>query len=547
MTNLIITESPTTARSISICLDDKKYKVISCYGRILELDPISPEEYISNKEIKWSSINPSNLAYIKSVSEKAEKIIIATDPDIEGEVIAWQLFNLFNYLNIDGGKINRSTFNSITRDEILKSIESNSKINEKKAQSGISRRIFDNFSRFTFSDDQIKKQPFIGGSSSRIVAPMLKSINDKPLETYTIKYQRNGMTLPAHLTLNSSHDLDRTLRKLERLPPPVFSKVEEKEGRREAEALDFKGLLKKSLEITSMSQSDIYENLQSLYKKGKISYFRSDSQNLNLEQKKHLKKELKKEGALSVSLPEPDISEINSKIQDGHTAITPIDPIGNSFSKFQSLNDEDKLLSIIWRHWALNSQEREFITKNGILEENAFENIEWIKMAKEYALEFKESTISNQHGKHMPFDERLKPLGVSRSLYKKEKSALIVKHSKDEAIINRLTSLGIGRPSTIVYHSSKIASKYINDDSILNSRGISAIIENKKANNRMLEIDVALKIEEDLHSPHTIKESEGILINSLNRSGNAVIKSTSDISPKESKKTHKHLFNWSLS
>lgn len=538
---LIITESPTKARALANSINEKKeFKIVSCYGRLLELNPISPDSFLQSEEIKWHAINPKNLAYIEKSAGSCDEVFIATDPDIEGEVIAWQLAKLFEHIGLPESKVSRITIDSFTKEGIERSLKDASEISFEKAQSGITRRIFDNFSQFTLSDEAIKKHPYIQGSSSRISAPLLKSISDEPLKTHTIKYQREGMPLPAYLEVNSEQDYERVKRQLDRLPSPVFSKIEKKEQRREPQGLDFKGLLSKSKELTNAPQNDIYDSLQNLYVRGKISYFRTDCQELSPDHQKHISSELKGEGATNVKFPRRDVDYQTNNAQEGHSAISPLSPIGNALSNFSDLDLEDKLLSIIWRHWILNSQDRTLYTKTGILEKNAFENIKWKDMEKEFNLKFHEQEISNQFGKRMVFDEALKPLGVLRPLSDKERNLRSIKHSKEEALIERLIKNELARPSTLVYHSNKIGSKFIDSNNRLNARGVSAIIENSKIGNRLLEIEVAQNIERSLHTLHSDLDSDKVLRRSLEESG---LKAENPSEKKASRK-RSHQISW---
>lgn len=538
---LIITESPTKARALSNSIgSNKEFIFVSCYGRILELDPITPDAFLSDQEIKWTPINAKNLAYIEKVAKDADLIFIATDPDIEGEVIAWQLDQLFQHISIDQSKILRINIDSFTQEGIEKSIRESTSIESEKAQSGISRRIFDNFAQFNLPDSAIKSRPFIKGSSSRIAAPTLKSIADKPLDSHSIKYQRKGMPIPAHLKINADQDYEKITRLLDRLPPPVFQRIKKETKKRKAEGLDFQRLLLKSKELTNSPQSEIYDSLQNLYVKGKISYFRTDSRVISPEQQKHLQRVIKAEGADNIKFP--DRGEVDPrKIQDGHWAIAPLSSIGNALSEFSKMDLESQILSVVWRHWILNTQDRMIISEEGVLEPNAFENKIWKELEKDFDLSFIQQKITTKYGKEASFDETFKPLGVNRHPHEKNERYVSIRHSKEESLIRRMIDLGIGRPSTLIYHSNKIGSAFINDKNKLNSRGISAVIENAKAGNRLLDIENAKKIEENLLSRHSEVESENVLKEALKSSGHAI----EDVDrPKQKPKPKRHSISW---
>lgn len=532
---LIITESPTKARFISKILPKGDYKIISCYGRILDLDPINSDQYINGERLSWTATNPENISFIQKQSKSASKIFIATDPDIEGEVIAWQLSMLFESQEISAENISRIHFEELTLKGINNALLSPHKLDIEKAHSGISRRIFDNFSQFTFDNETLSSKPYISGSSSRISAPLLESISKNPLITHTIKFQRPGMPIPVYLEINSDHDHQKICRTIERLPNPVLKeKIKDTEAK-ENEGLDFKRLLLKSLEVTNNSQEEIYDSLQNLYIKGKITYFRTDSTNLNLSSKKIIKKEIESMGATNLKLPEYKKSP---GIQEGHFAIAPLVSIDGLLNDFEKFSLEEKLLSVIWRYYILNTQDRVIETTRGILDENAFENIGWLKLFKELNGRIEHKKISNNKGAYKDFDEILKPLGITRKNIEGNEAIKIIKHSRSESIINRMIKLDIGRPSTLVKHSKKITSKFINEKLQLNNRGLSALIENHKKNNRLLDINVSKKIEQRLHAYNgqSIEERIYEAINNLGSSNSIQNK------PRE----HQNYFNWGI-
>jgi len=99
--NLIIVESPTKAKTISSFLS-KDYKVVACLGHIRDLPKRSlgieieknfqPRYVLSKKSRKI-------VKEIKKLSQKAEKIILATDEDREGEAIAWHLLKVWIFFD----------------------------------------------------------------------------------------------------------------------------------------------------------------------------------------------------------------------------------------------------------------------------------------------------------------------------------------------------------------------------------------------------------------------------------------------------------------
>ena len=299
--------------------------------------------------------------------------------------------------------------------------------------------------------------------------------------------------------------------------------------------MDFQGLLLKSLETTKKGEKDVYEALQNMYVKGKITYFRTDSKNLSDSQKKIIKKEIKSIGVNRLSFPG---YKRNSEIQEGHFGISPLVSIDGYLNDFANLSLEDKILSLIWRHYILNTQDRFIEISEGELEANAFENSEWIKILKEFNGKIQSKMISNNNGAMKEFDEKFKPLGVLRDFNEYGKSIKIIRHQKNEALIRRMIQLKLGRPSTMVNHSIKISSKFIQDNSRINRRGLSSIIENSKINNVLLDVDKAKEIEKNILSSKksTIEEKvyESVKILGMAKPERKLYKS------------HRNDFNWGV-
>jgi len=95
---LVIVESPAKAKTINKYLGSE-YKVLASMGHVRDLPAksgsIDPE---NNFEMKWekTTSRAKTLREIEHAVEKSEKIVLATDPDREGEAISWHLFELLN-------------------------------------------------------------------------------------------------------------------------------------------------------------------------------------------------------------------------------------------------------------------------------------------------------------------------------------------------------------------------------------------------------------------------------------------------------------------
>ena len=123
--NLVIVESPAKARTINKYLGNN-YKVLASYGHVRDLPSksgsVDPD---NNFKMLWE-IDSFSKKYLKEITDTAadsEKIILATDPDREGEAIAWHIKEVLEQKKLLKSKtIERVVFNEITKKAVTHSI-----------------------------------------------------------------------------------------------------------------------------------------------------------------------------------------------------------------------------------------------------------------------------------------------------------------------------------------------------------------------------------------------------------------------------------------
>ena len=124
--NLVIVESPAKAKTINKYLG-KDYLVLASYGHIRDLPSKNGSVDPENKfEMQWEidSFSKKYLKEITNAAEDSDKIILATDPDREGEAIAWHVEKLLrDNSSLSKLNIHRVTFNEITKNAVLMSQE----------------------------------------------------------------------------------------------------------------------------------------------------------------------------------------------------------------------------------------------------------------------------------------------------------------------------------------------------------------------------------------------------------------------------------------
>ena len=179
--NLVIVESPAKAKTINKYLG-KDYVVLASYGHIRDLPSRNGSVDPDNKfEMLWE-VDSFSRKYLKEITEVAKnsnKIILATDPDREGEAIAWHIKEYFVEKKILKDKIlERVVFNEITKNAILKGIANPRQIEVPLVEAYLARRALDYLVGFNISPILWTKLPG-SKSAGRVQSVALKLITER--------------------------------------------------------------------------------------------------------------------------------------------------------------------------------------------------------------------------------------------------------------------------------------------------------------------------------------------------------------------------------
>ena len=223
--NLVIVESPAKAKTINKYLGDN-YTVLASYGHIRDLPSkngsVDPEQ---NFRMEWEvdSFSKKYLKEITDVAKESSKIILATDPDREGEAIAWHVKEYLNYKKLLKDKeIERVVFNEITKKAVIHGIENPRQIEPLLVDAYMARRALDYLVGFNISPILWTKLPG-SKSAGRVQSVALKLITEREHEiesfnpeefwTLSIKFNdnnNNSITSSICLLYTSPSPRDRT-------------------------------------------------------------------------------------------------------------------------------------------------------------------------------------------------------------------------------------------------------------------------------------------------------------------------------------------------
>lgn len=183
--NVVIVESAAKAKTINKYLGSG-YKVIPSFGHVRDLPAkngsVEPE---NDFEMHWD-IDAKSQKIIKEITEavkKADKLILATDPDREGEAISWHILQILQQkkaLNKDIA-IERVAFNAVTKQAILTALSEPRKIDTPLVEAYLARRALDYLVGFTLSPVLWRKLPG-ARSAGRVQSVALRLVCDRERE-----------------------------------------------------------------------------------------------------------------------------------------------------------------------------------------------------------------------------------------------------------------------------------------------------------------------------------------------------------------------------
>ncbi len=376
---LVIVESPSKAKTIGKYLG-KNYIVEASMGHIRDLPKSQLGVDVNNNyEPKYITIRGKGdlLEKLKKLAKKSDKVLLATDPDREGEAISWHLAKA---LRIDETQKCRIEFNEITKNSIKAAIKSPRAVNQNLVDAQQARRILDRLVGYEISPILWRKVKW-GLSAGRVQSVALKIICDRdkeinefiPKEYWTIECILKGEAKKKSFNVKL---LNYDGKKIEINSESESTKIvnELKNGEFIVSKIKKSTKTKNPLPpfTTSTLQQDAYKKLnfatrktmlvaQQLYEGievkghgsvGLITYMRTDSVRISVEAQTAARDFLSKTYGEEYIPEEPRVFKGKKNIQDAHEAIRPTYVELTPEEVKESLKPEQyKLYSLIWNRF----------------------------------------------------------------------------------------------------------------------------------------------------------------------------------------------------
>ena len=383
MSKLVIVESPAKATTIQKYLGSG-YEVMASMGHVRDLPKsklgvdvehgFTPVyENIKGKE--------DLIKKLKSAAKKSDEVLLATDPDREGEAISWHLANL---LGVDVNQNNRVTFNEITKSGVKNGIEHPRKIDMQLVDAQQARRVLDRIVGYKISPFLWKKIRK-GLSAGRVQSVAVRMVVDreeeirafKPEEYWTIDalvgkksgkatekrpfpakyYGTNGKKVEIKnqeqaekiLAEIGSADfvvsgIKKGVRKKSPPPPFITSTLQQDASRR----LGFQA--KRTMKVAQ----ELYEGVEidGLGAVGLITYMRTDSLRISNEALADAEKFIRQTFGEEYALSKPRVFKSKKNAQDAHEAIRPtMVELVPSKVKANLTSDQYRLYKLVWERF----------------------------------------------------------------------------------------------------------------------------------------------------------------------------------------------------
>ena len=374
---LVIVESPAKAKTIEKILGSS-YKVISSYGHIIDLPKTKIGVDVNdNFKPSYNTIKGKGdvIKQLKEAAKKSDKVYLASDPDREGESIAWHIANT---LKLDHNDKNRIEFHEITEKAIKDAVKNPRKINIDRVNSQQARRILDRLVGYEIS-------PFLwklispNTSAGRVQSVALKIIcelEDKikafiPEKYWDVKgifdgkYNLNLYKIDDEKIdkLKDEKLLERVKKDLKKNYKVISSKISNK-TKNPPLPLKTSTLQQLSSSYLGFSASKTMMVAQKLYEginikgqhKGLITYMRTDSTRISDEAKKMAKDYIIKNfGKEYLGSNVVRAKKDNKNVQDAHEGIRPTD-INYTPEEIMQFLDKDqfKLYNLIWQRFLIS-------------------------------------------------------------------------------------------------------------------------------------------------------------------------------------------------
>ncbi len=384
---LVIVESPAKSKTITKILGDS-YQIEASYGHIRDFPPKVLGFDVSNNFEPSFVVIPEKKVVVKKLNElaqKAEKVYLASDPDREGEAIAWHVRQV---LDVPDDKIYRIEFNEITPKAIKSAVEHSRAIDMDRVKAQQTRQILDRLVGYKISPVLWEKMRNYRLSAGRVQSVALRMICERedeidafvPVEYWTISANllKDNIPFSAELTkykdkkieIKNKEEADKIVKELSKKGLEYkVSKVTCRDTQRKPSAPFITSTLQREASSKlGYGVSKTMQIAQKLYEGidigtdgpvGLITYMRTDSTRISDDAQAAAKEFVTTNFGEKYYPKTPNIYHKGGKnVQDAHEAIRPsyIDKTPESIKQYLT-SEQYRLYKLIWSRFVASQME----------------------------------------------------------------------------------------------------------------------------------------------------------------------------------------------
>jgi DNA topoisomerase-1 len=372
---VVVVESPAKAKTINKYLGSD-YTVLASYGHVRDLPPkngsVDPE---NDFDMTWEIGNDSrkHVAAIAEALKSDDALILATDPDREGEAISWHLKEALTKRRSikKSTAVSRVTFNAITKSAVTEAMANPREIDSPLVEAYLARRALDYLVGFNLSPVLWRKLPG-ARSAGRVQSVCLRLIVEREMEIEAFNAREywqvraqlvtpRGQTFDARLTVLGGKKLDRydienqtqaelAVQAVQSRPLSVVS-VEAKPANRNPSAPFMTSTLQQEASRKfSMGARQTMNAAQRLYEAGHITYMRTDGIDMAPEAVGQARDAISERYGADYVPKSPRMYKNKAKnAQEAHECIRPTDMRKDATDLKLSDPDQRKLYDLIWK------------------------------------------------------------------------------------------------------------------------------------------------------------------------------------------------------
>jgi DNA topoisomerase-1 len=369
---VVVVESPAKAKTINKYLGPD-YTVLASYGHVRDLPPkdgsVNPDDGFA---MTWE-VAAESKKHVRAIAEALKSddtLILATDPDREGEAISWHLQEALASSLKKGKTVSRVTFNAITKAAVTEAMAHPRQVDKPLVEAYLARRALDYLVGFTLSPVLWRKLPG-SKSAGRVQSVCLRLIVERELEIEAFR-AREFWTVTATLVTPRGQEFDARLtvlggKKLDKFDIPTETAAELAVQAVQSRPLSIKSVEAKPASrnpyppfMTSTLQQEASRKFgmgakqcmstaQRLYEAGHITYMRTDGIDMAPEAVMAARDEIKRRFGASYVPDSPRMYKNKAKnAQEAHECIRPTD-MAAAPDSLRLEADQKKLYDLIWK------------------------------------------------------------------------------------------------------------------------------------------------------------------------------------------------------